>query len=149
MGRSAWPLTALARFRPLTYTGAMSREDRELALLRFRESDRHKVLVLSVRAGGTGLNLQSASYVFHLDRWWNPAVEHQAEDRSHRMGQPYPVTIFKYTCSGTIEERIAELIAAKQDLFDRVVDDVSIDLRSRLSARELFGLFGLEPAAEP
>jgi SNF2 family DNA or RNA helicase len=90
---------ALARFRPLTYTGATSREDRELVLQRFRESDQHKVLVLSVRAGGTGLNLQSASYVFHLDRWWNPAVEHQAEDRSHRTGQPYPVTVFKYTYS--------------------------------------------------
>jgi hypothetical protein len=101
--------------------------------------------VLSLRAGGVGLNLQEASYVFHLDRWWNPAIERQAEDRTHRMGQTYPVTVFKYTAIGTIEERINDVLAGKQRLFDEVVDDVSLDLGVGLTRDELFGLFGLEP----
>lgn len=96
-----------------------------------------------MRAGGVGLNLQEASYVFHLDRWWNPAVERQAEDRSHRMGQVMPVTVFKYVCEGTIEERIQEIMQQKQQLFDDIVDDVSLDIATRLTDDEIFGLFGL------
>jgi SNF2 family DNA or RNA helicase len=134
----------LEAFDPLTFTGALSSRDRDAVIRQFRRDDRHRALVLSLRAGGVGLNLQEASYVFHLDRWWNPAIERQAEDRSHRMGQTYPVTVIKYTCLGTIEERIAGLLAAKQRLFDEVVDDVSVDLATRLSQDELFGLFGLE-----
>ena len=91
-----------------------------------------------------GLNLQEASYVVHLDRWWNPAVERQAEDRSHRYGQTSPVHVFKYSCIGTIEERIDQILEQKQELFDELVDDVSIDLAKSLSAGQLFGLFGLE-----
>ncbi len=78
---------ALAEFKPLTYTGGMSSAERDRVVQDFKRSERHRALVLSLRAGGIGLNLQEASYVFHLDRWWNPAVERQAEDRSHRMGQ--------------------------------------------------------------
>ena len=95
---------------------------------------------MSLRVGGLGLNLQEASYVFHLDRWWNPAVERQAEDRSHRMGQTVKVNVIKYSCAGTIEERIDNILEGKQDLFDRLVDDVSIDLSTRMSRDELFGL---------
>ena len=101
-------------------------------------------MVISLRAGGLGLNLQEASYVFHLDRWWNPAVERQAEDRAHRMGQTVKVNAIKYSCVGTIEERIDKILERKQGLFDQLIDDVSIDLSSRLSGEELFGLFGLE-----
>ena len=84
------------------------------------------------------------AYVFHLDRWWNPAVERQAEDRSHRYGQTVPVNVFKYSCVGTIEERIDKILEQKQDLFDRLVDDVSVDLSTSLNSDQLFGLFGLE-----
>jgi SNF2 family DNA or RNA helicase len=136
---------ALMDFRPLTYTGSHASDERDAVIRRFSDSSENKVLILSLRAGGAGLNLQSASYVFHLDRWWNPAVERQAEDRSHRMGQVSPVTVFKYTCENTVEERIRDIIARKQALFDEVIDDVSIDLNSRLTSEELFGLFGLEP----
>ncbi|MDE2780898.1 MAG: DEAD/DEAH box helicase [Chloroflexota bacterium] len=135
---------ALRDFRPLTFTGAQSPEERRDVIDRFRGNDEHKVLVVSLRAGGVGLNLQEASYVFHLDRWWNPAVERQAEDRSHRFGQTVPVHVFKYSCVNTIEERIDRILERKQELFDELVDDVSIDLSSVLTARELFGLFGLE-----
>ena len=137
----------LREFRPLTFTGAQSPEERRDIINRFRRDDEHKVLVVSLRAGGVGLNLQEASYVFHLDRWWNPAVERQAEDRSHRYGQTVPVHVFKYSCVNTIEERIDRILEQKQELFDELVDDVSIDLSSVLTARELFGLFGLEAPA--
>jgi superfamily II DNA or RNA helicase len=134
----------LARFDPLTFTGSLTGGERDRVIQTFKTNDRHKALVLSLMAGGVGLNLQEASYVFHVDRWWNPASERQAEDRSHRMGQTIPVTVFKYTCQNTIEERIQEILVGKQQLFDELVDDVSVDLGSRLTASEMFGLFGLQ-----
>jgi SNF2 family DNA or RNA helicase len=135
----------LEDFRPLRYTGALSSPQRQTTIHAFQTDPSRKILVLSLRAGGQGLNLQVASYVFHFDRWWNPAVERQAEDRSHRLGQSIPVHVYKYTCEGTIEERIDRILREKQLLFDEIVDDVSIDLKARLSAEELFGLFGLTP----
>jgi SNF2 family DNA or RNA helicase len=139
--------SVLREFDPLTFTGALADEERREVIRRFRADDRHKALVVSLRSGGVGLNLQEASYVFHLDRWWNPAVERQAEDRSHRYGQSVPVHVFKYSCANTIEERIDRILESKQELFDELVDDVTIDLGKSLSAQELFGLFGLEELA--
>lgn len=141
--------SALAEYRPLVYTGGLSDTDRRVVIQKFKSTPGCKALILSLRAGGVGLNLQEASYVFHLDRWWNPAVERQAEDRAHRIGQNVPVTVFKYTCEGTIEERIQNVLAQKQRLFEAVIDDVSIDLQSRLTNDELFGLFGLSAPARP
>ena len=135
----------LEAFNPLTLTGDMDPSQRASVIERFKTADVHKALVLSLRAGGVGLNLQEASYVFHLDRWWNPAVEHQAEDRSHRFGQTAKVNVIKYACTGTIEERIDAILKRKQDLFDELIDDVSLNLSARLSSEEIFGLFGLEP----
>jgi non-specific serine/threonine protein kinase len=71
--------------------------------------------VLSLKAGGSGLNLTAASHVIHFDRWWNPAVEDQATDRAHRIGQKRNVLVHKLVCRGTVEERIDALIEAKQD----------------------------------
>lgn len=135
----------ISEFGPLTYTGAMSQEERHSTLGRFKSDAAHGALILSLKAGGQGLNLQEASYVVHFDRWWNPASEKQAEDRSHRMGQTSPVDVYTYTCSDTIEERIADLLEAKQRLFDIIVDQVSMDLDRVLSAEQIFGLFGLRP----
>ena len=136
--------SVLHDFGPLCFTGDMTADERRETVRRFRTNDNHRVLIVSLRAGGVGLNLQEASYVFHLDRWWNPAIERQAEDRSHRYGQAVPVHVFKYSCADTIEERIDRILETKQDLFDELVDDVSIDLGASLSADQLFGLFGLE-----
>ena len=136
----------------LTYTGEQSQLERVQVLERFRTDPSQQALVLSLRAGGQGLNLQQASYVFHFDRWWNPATEAQAEARSHRMGQQYPVNVYTYTCEETIEERIDTILREKQLLFDELVDGVSLDLARTLTHRELFGLFGLRPppaASEP
>ena len=133
----------LRDFNPLALTGDIPLEDRSAVINRFRNSDRHRALILSLRVGGLGLNLQEASYVFHLDRWWNPALERQAEDRTHRMGQTVKVNVIKYSCVDTIEERIDGILRRKQKLFDELVDDVSLNLSARLSKDELFGLFGL------
>lgn len=133
----------LKDFNPLLYTGDLSQLRRDMIIKAFKENRDHKVLILSLRAGGQGLNLQDASYVFHFDRWWNPAVEHQAEDRAHRLGQTFPVNVYKYIIEDTIEERIEKILKGKQLLFDELVDSVSIDLKSKLSSEELFGLFGL------
>ena len=135
---------ALREFDPLCFVGRMSRGERAAVVARFHDASRHKILLLSLRAGGVGLNLQDASYVFHLDRWWNPALENQADSRAHRMGQRYPVTSFRYLCADTIEERIAQTLGAKNHLFQETVDDVSLDLAATLSEAELFGLFGLD-----
>ncbi len=134
----------LREFSPVMLTGDMTLEERSVAIEKFRNCDEHKAMVISLRAGGLGLNLQEASYVFHLDRWWNPAVERQAEDRAHRMGQTVKVNVIKYSCAGTIEERIDRILERKQRLFDQLIDDVSLDLSARLSGEELFSLFGLD-----
>jgi len=135
----------LKDFNPLLYTGDLSPLRRDIIIKTFKENQDYKVLILSLRAGGQGLNLQDASYVFHFDRWWNPAVEHQAEDRAHRFGQTYPVNVYKYIIEDTIEERIEQILREKQLLFDELVDNISVDLKSKLSSKELFGLFGLIP----
>lgn len=139
---------ALAPFRPLLYTGDLSPQQKEATIRAFKANPAHKVLVLSLRAGGQGLNLQEASYVFHFDRWWNPAIGHQAEDRSHRFGQIFPANVYTYICEDTVEERIERVLQQKQSLFDELVEDVSIDLQSQLTAEELFGVFGLTPPAQ-
>lgn len=133
----------LLEFDPLALTGEIPVEDRFSIVERFRISDRHKAMVISLRAGGVGLNLQEASYVFHLDRWWNPAVERQAEDRAHRIGQTAKLNVIKYICVDTIEARIDRILEEKQQLFDELIDDVSLDLSIRLNRRELLGLFGI------
>ena len=133
----------LGAFNPLRFTGAMSAKQRSEVVRAFKVDERHKALILSIRAGGVGLNLQSASYVFHMDRWWNPAIEDQAESRAHRMGQRYPVTAFRYVCANTIEERIEAILHDKRQIFKEVVDGVTLDLKSALTAEEVFGLFGL------
>jgi SNF2 family DNA or RNA helicase len=135
----------LRDFNPLVYTGALSLQDKDIVIQSFKSQPEHKVLLLSLRAGGQGLNLQEASYVFHFDRWWNPAVERQAEGRSHRLGQAAPVHVYSYICEATIEERIDTILRQKQRIFDDIVDDVSIDTKSKLTEDELFGLFGLTP----
>jgi SNF2 family DNA or RNA helicase len=138
-----WLMRRLHLHRPLALTGAMSAAARAASVEAFMRDPRHGAFILSLRAGGVGLNLQAASYVFHLDRWWNPAIEDQAEGRAHRYGQVYPVTAYRYTCLDTIEERIAARLEEKRRLFREVVDDVSLDLGATLSEEELFGLFGL------
>ena len=133
----------LRAFKPLLYTGDLSATEREDVVQRFRERPEHAALILSLRAGAEGLNLQEASYVFHFDRWWNPARERQAESRSHRLGQTRPVHVYTYVCEETIEERIDATLRARQRLFDELIDGVSLDVPTALDEAELFALFDL------
>ena len=80
-----------------------------------------EIFLISLKAGGTGLNLTAADYVIHLDPWWNPAVEDQASDRAHRMGQQRPVTIYRLVTEHTIEEQIVALHGQKRDLADSLL----------------------------
>lgn len=134
----------LKQFRPLVYTGALTPGMKEDVIKRFRTHPEHKILLLSLRAGGLGLNLQEANYVFHVDRWWNPAVENQAEDRSHRMGQRLPVHVFRYLIADSIEEHINDILIEKRALFKSVVDDVSLDMKHLFTKEELLKILEID-----
>ena len=102
--------------------GGVSRRQRDRMVERFQDDKNGpRVFILSLRAGGTGLNLTAANHVFHYDRWWNPAVENQATDRAFRIGQTNNVQVHKFMCAGTLEERIDLMIEAKQATAERVV----------------------------
>ena len=101
--------------------GGTSKPARDEMVSRFQADDGPSLFVLSLKAGGTGLNLTAANHVVHFDRWWNPAVEDQATDRAFRIGQRKNVQVRKLTCVGTLEERIDTLIAQKRELAERIV----------------------------
>jgi superfamily II DNA or RNA helicase len=105
------------------------------------------VFLISLKAGGTGLNLTAADYVFHLDPWWNPAVEDQATDRAHRIGQQRPVTVYRLVAKGTIEEAILDLQAQKRDLVASLLSGSGES--TQLSTEELLGLLGEVSAGTP
>src|SRR5690606_40849024 len=100
--------------------GSLSLARRAEMVERFQRGE-FPVFVVSLRAGGTGLNLTRATHVVHFDRWWNPAVEAQASDRAWRIGQDRPVQVHQLISEGTLEERIAAVLAEKQALADAVV----------------------------
>ena len=102
--------------------GGTTVAERERMVARFQEGQRRlPVFLLSLKAGGTGLNLTRADHVIHVDRWWNPAVEDQATDRAYRIGQTKPVQVHRFITQGTIEEKIAELLTRKKSLADSVL----------------------------
>lgn len=101
--------------------GTLSLAQRDAMVEQFQSGGGAGVLIVSTRAGGTGLNLTAATHVIHYDRWWNPAVEDQATDRAHRIGQTRTVEVHKLVTSGTLEERIAEMLERKRALADAVV----------------------------
>ena len=102
--------------------GGVARAARDAMVQRFQEDPRGpQIFVLSVKAGGTGLNLTAASHVFHFDRWWNPAVEDQATDRAYRIGQRRAVQVHKLLTAGTVEEKIDQMLERKRDLASRIV----------------------------
>ncbi|GEJ99784.1 DEAD/DEAH box helicase [Streptomyces sp. 1-11] len=115
--------------------------ERERMVDRF-QSGRTPVLVLSLKAAGTGLNLTRAGHVVHFDRWWNPAVEEQATDRAYRIGQTQPVQVHRLVTEGTVEDRIAEMLASKRALADAVLGSGESAL-TELTDRELSDLVSL------
>jgi SNF2 family DNA or RNA helicase len=108
-----------------------STTDRATPVRRFQAGE-VPVFLISLRAGGTGLNLTAADTVIHFDPWWNPAVERQATDRAHRIGQDKPVFVYKLIAAGTVEEKILELQAQKSGIASSLfeaADATSIDFR--------------------
>lgn len=133
----------LEAFRPLVLVGGQDAQTRTALLRTFAEEEDRRVLVLSLKAGGVGLNLTQASVVFHIDRWWTAATERQAEDRAHRIGQTRPVQVFAYVCANSVEERIADIIAEKQMMSDMLVDDLQPETTARLDLNDLIRAAGV------
>ncbi|MES1260139.1 MAG: DEAD/DEAH box helicase, partial [Acidobacteriota bacterium] len=121
--RVARHLSAVFGQEALFLHGGVPAHKRDQMVERFQNGGEEgpKLFVLSLKAGGTGLNLTAANHVFHFDRWWNPAVENQATDRAYRIGQKRNVQIHKFVCVGTLEERIDEMIERKTTIADNVV----------------------------
>ena len=123
--------------------GGVSRRGRDRMVDAFQDGSGPPLLLVSLKAGGTGLNLTAASQVIHYDRWWNPAVEDQATDRAWRIGQHQTVNVHKLVCEGTVEERIGEVIDDKRRLADAVIGNSEAWV-SELSTDELRDLISLE-----
>jgi SNF2 family DNA or RNA helicase len=117
--------------------GSTPPKDRAAAVAAFQRGDRDLFLI-SLKAGGTGLNLTGADTVIHMDPWWNPAVEDQASDRAHRIGQTRPVTIYRLVLKGTIEQKIVSLHSRKRQLADRLLEETGT--AARLDAAGLLEL---------
>ncbi len=128
--------------------GATPQAQRDKMVARFqsKESDSPKLFILSLKAGGTGLNLTAANHVFHFDRWWNPAVENQATDRAFRIGQTRNVQVHKFLCLGTLEEKIDEMIEHKKEIAGSVIGSGESWL-TKLSNKDLKELFALRETA--
>ena len=137
-------LTAIFRQSGLVLHGATGVGERRGLVARFQSDDGPPFFILSLKAGGTGLNLTAASHVIHFDRWWNPAVENQATDRAFRIGQRRNVLVHKFMTTGTVEERIDEMIAEKQKLADDILSgDGEVNL-TELSDEALMDLVRLD-----
>ena len=127
----------------LFLSGSVPRIIREQMIERFQDPSGPKIFVLSVRAGGFGINLTAAANVIHFDRWWNPAVENQATDRAYRIGQSKLVHVYKFISTGTIEEKIDEIIEGKTLLSKKIVKSTDESWMTTLSTKELKDLFAL------
>jgi SNF2 family DNA or RNA helicase len=137
-----------ARFgREVLYLhGGVGKADRDAMVTRFQSTGGPPLFVLSLKAGGTGLTLTAANHVVHVDRWWNPAVEDQATDRAFRIGQRRRVQVRKFVCAGTVEEKVAAMIAEKRSLAASVVGSGE-QWVTELSTGQLRELFALQAGA--
>jgi SNF2 family DNA or RNA helicase len=141
------PYLATHLDRPVLWLhGGLSKSRRDELVTRFQTDPEPMIFLLSLKAAGTGLNLTAANHVIHVDRWWNPAVEDQATDRAYRIGQARNVQVRKFICTGTIEERVDEMIERKKALAQRVVG-TGEEWLTELSTEELRDLFALDPKA--
>lgn len=128
----------------LVLHGGTPVKNRRRLLQDFQEDERVPFFVLSLKAGGTGLNLTAATHVVHFDRWWNPAVENQATDRAFRIGQSKHVMVHKFVCNGTMEEKIDALIESKQQLSNDVLEGGAEMLLTEMKDDELLQLVKLD-----
>ena len=134
---------ALERYGALQYHGKIPQQMRTPILDRFKNDPDCHVLLMSYGTGSVGLNLQFSNYVFLFDRWWNPAVEDQAINRAHRLGQKHPVTVTRFLSGNTIEQRIADILEAKRQVFNDLIAQADKPESRGLSEDEIFGLFDI------
>ncbi len=127
---------------PLFFHGSLTVPQREELINKFQNDDNTKVMILSLKAGGTGLNLTSATNVIHYDLWWNPAVEDQATDRTYRIGQDKNVMVHRMITLGTFEEKIDEMLKSKKELADLAVYEGE-KIITELSDEEIYNIFTL------
>ncbi|MDM8529908.1 DEAD/DEAH box helicase [Anaerolineales bacterium HSG25] len=136
----------LRQFSPAIYSGNMSGKKKDDLVRRFKTETTPKVLLISIKSGGVGLNLQRASHVFHFDHLWNPAWHKQATARAYRFGQVEMVYCYHLYTKNSIEARIFEILKKKKKLFDVVVDDLSAEYKKgSMDEADLFALFDLPP----
>ena len=128
----------------LVLHGETAVKERQKLVDRFQRDDGPPFFVLSLKAGGTGLNLTAASHVIHFDRWWNPAVENQATDRAFRIGQKRNVLVHKFVCRGTIEEKIDALIAEKTQLASEILEGGAEKMLTEMTDAELIRFVALD-----
>jgi non-specific serine/threonine protein kinase len=128
----------------LVLHGDTAVKQRAALVRQFQDDEAVPFFVLSLKAGGTGLNLTAASHVLHFDRWWNPAVEDQATDRAFRIGQRRNVLVHKLVCRGTVEEKIDALIAGKRELSRELLEGTAEVKLTELSDAELLKLVTLD-----
>ena len=135
---------ALERFNPLEYHGKIPHKQREGVIDQFKSDPDCNVILMSYGAGSVGLNLQFCEYVFLFDRWWNPAIEDQAINRAHRIGAAGAVTVTRMLAMNTIEQRIADVLDKKREMFDALFAESGTPASGGgLSRDEIFGLFDL------
>ena len=127
---------------PLFFHGSLNVNQREEMINKFQTDTDTKVMILSLKAGGTGLNLTSATNVIHYDLWWNPAVEDQATDRTYRIGQDKNVLVHRMITLGTFEEKIDEMLKSKKELADLAVYEGE-KIITELSDQEIYDIFSL------
>jgi SNF2 family DNA or RNA helicase len=135
---------ALESLGPLQFHGRVPSRERQTVLERFRQDPSKHVILMSYGAGSVGLNLQFTNYVFLFDRWWNPAVEDQAINRAHRIGQRQPVFVTRFITPETIEGRIAEVLDRKRQLFNELLEQNGPPPSLGLTEKEIFGLFDIQ-----
>ncbi|MEO8496652.1 MAG: DEAD/DEAH box helicase, partial [Planctomycetota bacterium] len=128
----------------LVLHGGTAVKQRQKLVDQFQRDDGPPFFILSLKAGGTGLNLTAASHVIHFDRWWNPAVENQATDRAYRIGQRRNVLVHKFVCSGTIEEKIDALIEDKKQLATDLLAGGAEKILTEMSDKDLIELVSLD-----
>ena len=137
-------LTTLFGQEGLILHGETPIKKRPELVARFQQELGPPFFILSLRAGGTGLNLTRARHVIHFDRWWNPAVENQATDRAYRIGQQHPVLVHKFICRGTIEEKIDQLINSKKNLSNELLGSEKEWNLTELTDAQLLDLIALD-----
>jgi SNF2 family DNA or RNA helicase len=126
----------------LFYQGSLDRKRKDEMVEEFQNGYTKKIMIISLKAGGTGLNLTAANHVIHYDLWWNPAVENQATDRAFRIGQTKNVFVHRFISLGTFEEKINDIIKNKQELFNLTVSTGESWI-SEMSDKDLKKLFAI------